>query len=72
VTSLQVPISTLFHLLLLITEFRNRNTYVLPLVISPGDIRRLAGNPLVKVLGKTGFQFRLLLCDLRISEIKLT
>jgi len=41
-------------------------------VISPVDWRRTTANPLVKTLGTKGFQFRLIFCVLRISEIKLT
>ena len=48
------------------------NTYVLPLVITPGDTGRKTGNPLAKTLGTADFQFHLIFCVLRISEIKLT
>jgi hypothetical protein len=58
-------------LLLLITEFWHRPTYVLPLLIFPCDTRRKTVNSLVKTLGTQGLQF-LLTCLLGISEIKLT
>lgn len=41
-------------------------------MISPGDMRRWMGNQWVKTLGTTDFQFRLIFCVQRISEIKFT